>query len=74
MRIEKVGGNRKGSTVGCLRQLCFAEEKKIRFSSEESTLSYRDFGYLVLLLSRTYEKLLRFRYRNLRCLLSRAQP
>ena len=28
MRIEKVGGNRKGVTVSCLRHLCFSEEKK----------------------------------------------
>ncbi|MPD02140.1 hypothetical protein E2C01_097699 [Portunus trituberculatus] len=31
MRIEKVGGNREGATVSCLRQLCFSQEK-IRFS------------------------------------------
>ncbi|MPC49451.1 hypothetical protein E2C01_043253 [Portunus trituberculatus] len=27
MRIEKVGGNREGVTLSCLRQLCFGEEK-----------------------------------------------
>ena len=35
MRIEKVGGNRKGATVSCLRHLCFSEEKKMRFSRGE---------------------------------------
>ncbi|MPC39406.1 hypothetical protein E2C01_032941 [Portunus trituberculatus] len=40
----------------------------------ESILGYRDFSYRVLLLSRTHEKLLKFHYRDLRCLLSRAQP
>ena len=35
MRIEKVGGNRKGVTVSCLRHLCFSEEKKMRFSGGE---------------------------------------
>ncbi|MPC44579.1 hypothetical protein E2C01_038256 [Portunus trituberculatus] len=35
MRIEKVEGNRKGTTVSCLRQLCFGEEKKMRFSRGE---------------------------------------
>ena len=35
MRIEKVGGNRKGATVSCLRHLCFSEEKKMRFSGGE---------------------------------------
>ena len=35
MRIEKVGGNRKGVTVSCLRRLCFSEEKKMRFSGGE---------------------------------------
>ncbi|MPD05184.1 hypothetical protein E2C01_100915 [Portunus trituberculatus] len=39
-----------------------------------STLGYRDFSYHVLLLSCTHEKLLKSHYRNLRCLLSRAQP
>ena len=34
MRIEKVGGNRKGATVGGLRHLCFGE-KKMRFSRGE---------------------------------------
>ena len=31
VRIENVGGNRKGATVSCLRHLCFSEEK-MRFS------------------------------------------
>ena len=31
MRIEKLGGNRKGATVSCIRHLCFNEEK-MRFS------------------------------------------
>ncbi|MPC57971.1 hypothetical protein E2C01_051963 [Portunus trituberculatus] len=35
MRIEKVGGNREGATVSYLRQLCFGEEKKMRFSRGE---------------------------------------
>ena len=35
MRIEKVGGNRKGVTVSCLRHLCFSEEKKMGFSGGE---------------------------------------
>ncbi|MPC62840.1 hypothetical protein E2C01_056930 [Portunus trituberculatus] len=35
MRIEKAGGNREWATVSCLRQLCFGEEKKMRFSREE---------------------------------------
>ncbi|MPC82473.1 hypothetical protein E2C01_077142 [Portunus trituberculatus] len=35
MRIEKVGGNREGDTVSCLRQLCFSEKKKMRFSKGE---------------------------------------
>ena len=35
MRIEKVGGNRKGTTVNCLRHLCFSQEKKMRFSGGE---------------------------------------
>ena len=35
MRIEKVGRNRKGVTVSCLRHLCFSEEKKMRFSGGE---------------------------------------
>ncbi|MPC47931.1 hypothetical protein E2C01_041693 [Portunus trituberculatus] len=35
MRIEKVGGNREGATVSCFRQLCFDEEKKMRFSRGE---------------------------------------
>ena len=35
MRIEKVGGNRKGTTVSCLRHLCFSEGKKMRFSRGE---------------------------------------
>ncbi|MPC39519.1 hypothetical protein E2C01_033056 [Portunus trituberculatus] len=34
MRIEKVGGNREGATLSCLRQLCFGE-KKMRFSRGE---------------------------------------
>ncbi|MPC95543.1 hypothetical protein E2C01_090759 [Portunus trituberculatus] len=34
MRIEKVGGNRKGATISSLRQLCFSEEK-MRFSRGE---------------------------------------
>ena len=29
MRIEKVGRNRKGVTVSCLRHLCFIEETKV---------------------------------------------
>ncbi|MPC48331.1 hypothetical protein E2C01_042099 [Portunus trituberculatus] len=32
MRTEKVGGNRERATVSCLRQLCFGEERKMRFS------------------------------------------
>ncbi|MPC98985.1 hypothetical protein E2C01_094377 [Portunus trituberculatus] len=32
MRIEKLGGDRDGATVSCLRQLCIGEEKKMRFS------------------------------------------
>ncbi|MPC62432.1 hypothetical protein E2C01_056517 [Portunus trituberculatus] len=40
----------------------------------DSTLGYRDFRYRVLLLSHTHEKLLKFHYRDLRCLLSHAQP
>ncbi|MPC42055.1 hypothetical protein E2C01_035668 [Portunus trituberculatus] len=32
MRIEEVGGNREGATVNCLRQLCFGDEKKMRFN------------------------------------------
>ena len=35
MKIEKVGGNRKGATVNCLRHLCFSEEKNMRFSGGE---------------------------------------
>ncbi|MPC70584.1 hypothetical protein E2C01_064836 [Portunus trituberculatus] len=35
MIIEKVEGNREGATVSCLRQLCFNEEKKMRFSRGE---------------------------------------
>ena len=35
MRIEKVGGNRKGVTVSYLSHLCFSEEKKMRFSGGE---------------------------------------
>ena len=35
LRIEIVGGNRKGATVSCLRHLCFSEEKKMRFSRGE---------------------------------------
>ena len=35
MRIEKVGRNRKGVTVSCLRHLCFSEEKKMRVSGGE---------------------------------------
>ncbi|MPC72391.1 hypothetical protein E2C01_066696 [Portunus trituberculatus] len=35
MRIEKVGGNREEATIRCLRQLCFSEEKKMRFSRGE---------------------------------------
>ena len=31
MRIEIVGGYRKGVTVSCLRHLCFSEEKNMRF-------------------------------------------
>ena len=27
IRIEKVGGNRKGVTVSCLRHMCFGEER-----------------------------------------------
>ena len=34
MRIEKVGGNKKGVTVSCLRHLCFIEEK-MRFGRGE---------------------------------------
>ena len=35
MRIEKVGGNKKGVTVSCLRHLCFSEKQKMRFSGGE---------------------------------------
>ncbi|MPC46861.1 hypothetical protein E2C01_040591 [Portunus trituberculatus] len=35
MRIEQVGGNREEATVSSLRQLCFSEEKKMRFSRGE---------------------------------------
>ncbi|MPC60083.1 hypothetical protein E2C01_054119 [Portunus trituberculatus] len=35
MRIEKVGVNREGATVICLKQLCFGEEKKMRCSRGE---------------------------------------
>ena len=35
MRIEIVGGNRKGLTVSCLRHLCFSVEKKMKFSGGE---------------------------------------
>ena len=35
MRIEKVGGKRKGANVSWLRHLCFSEEKKMRFSRGE---------------------------------------
>ena len=35
MRIDIVGGKRKGVTVSCLRHLCFREEKKMRFSGGE---------------------------------------
>ncbi|MPC46954.1 hypothetical protein E2C01_040686 [Portunus trituberculatus] len=35
MKMEKVGGNREGATVSCFRQLCFCEEKKMRFSRGE---------------------------------------
>ena len=35
MRIERVGRNRKGATIRCLRHLCFSEEKKMRFSGGE---------------------------------------
>ena len=35
MRIEKVGGNRKGVTVSYLRHLCFSEKKKMKFSGGE---------------------------------------
>ncbi|MPC54102.1 hypothetical protein E2C01_048009 [Portunus trituberculatus] len=36
MRIEKAGGNREGAIVSSsLRQLCFCEEKKMRFSRRE---------------------------------------
>ena len=38
MRIEKVGGDRKGVTVICLRHLCFSEEKKLRFREGEVVL------------------------------------
>ena len=38
MRIEKVGGNRKGATVSCLRHLSFSEEKKMRFRRGEVVL------------------------------------
>ena len=34
MRIDIVGGKRKGVTVSCLRHLCFSEEKKMKFSGE----------------------------------------
>ncbi|MPC09216.1 hypothetical protein E2C01_001820 [Portunus trituberculatus] len=40
MRTEKVGGNREGAAVSCLRQLCFGEEEKMRFSRGE-VVSYR---------------------------------
>ena len=35
MRIEEVGGNKRGATVSCLRHLCFGEEKKMRFCRGE---------------------------------------
>ena len=38
MRIEKVGGDRKGVTVRCLRHLCFSEEKRLRCSEGEVML------------------------------------
>ena len=39
MRIEIVGGNRKGVTVSCFRHLCFREEKKM--FSEGEVVFYR---------------------------------
>ena len=35
MRIEKIGGNRKGATVNYFRHMCFGEEWKMRFRREE---------------------------------------
>ena len=35
MRIEIVGGNRKGSAVSVHRHLCFGEEEKMRFRGGE---------------------------------------
>ncbi|MPD03970.1 hypothetical protein E2C01_099632 [Portunus trituberculatus] len=35
MKIEKVGGNKEGAAVSSLRQLCFGEEKKMKFSRGE---------------------------------------
>ena len=35
MRIEKVGGNRKGPAISCHRHLSLGEEKKMRFSRGE---------------------------------------
>ena len=35
MRIEKVGGIRKGAAVSSLRQLCFSWEEKMTFCGEE---------------------------------------
>ncbi|MPC26611.1 hypothetical protein E2C01_019755 [Portunus trituberculatus] len=40
MKIEEVGGNRKGATVSFLKQLSFGEEKKLKFSRRE-VLFYR---------------------------------
>ena len=28
MRIDKVGGNRKGATMNCFRHMCYDEEKE----------------------------------------------
>ncbi|MPC45717.1 hypothetical protein E2C01_039423 [Portunus trituberculatus] len=35
MRTEKVEGNREEATVSCLRQLCFGEKNKMKFSREK---------------------------------------
>ncbi|MPC58321.1 hypothetical protein E2C01_052319 [Portunus trituberculatus] len=35
IRIKKAGGNGERATVSCLKQLCFSEEKKMRFSRGE---------------------------------------
>ena len=35
IRIEKLGGNRRGANVNSLRHLCFSDEKKMRFSKGE---------------------------------------